>query len=75
MDRKEKAAWEIRNEKNKAGVRWLLIFIIVPYLSYLLLTGKSIEIGHQNFFNWFYVLTVAAFVNFVQLLTSVIIQE
>ncbi len=73
MDRKEKAAWEIRNEKNKAGVRWLLIFIIVPYLSYLLLTGKSIEIGHQNFFNWFYVLTVAAFVISVNLIVTLLL--
>ncbi len=70
MDKIEKAAWEIRNEKNKAGVRWLLIFIIVPYLSYLLFTGKSVEIGHENIFNWYYVLSVASFIISVNLFVT-----
>ncbi len=73
MDHKEKALWEIRNEKNKAGVRWLLIFIIVPYLSYLLHTGKSVEIGQKNIFNWYYILTVASFVVGINLIVTFIL--
>jgi hypothetical protein len=73
MDKKEKAAWEIRNEKNKAGVRWLLIFIIVPYLSFLLYTGRSVEIGQENIFNWYYILTVAAFVIGVNFIVTFIL--
>jgi len=33
---REKALWEIRNEKNKASVRWVLIFAVGGYLTYLL---------------------------------------
>jgi hypothetical protein len=73
MEKHEKAAWEIRNEKNKAGVRWLLIFIIVPYLSFLLLTGRAIEIGHANIFNWYYVITVATFIITVNLWVTFIL--
>jgi hypothetical protein len=75
MDHKEKAAWEIRNEKNKASVRWLLIFIIVPYLSFLLLTGRSVEIGHENIFNWYYILSVACLVIGVNLTVTLILSQ
>ncbi|MCZ8154736.1 MAG: hypothetical protein O9264_01345 [Leptospira sp.] len=73
MEQNQKSAWEIRNEKNKAGVRWLLVFLIVPYLSFLLLTGRSVEIGHANVFNWFYVISVATFVVSVNLLVTYIL--
>jgi len=32
MDTKEKALWEIKNEKNKTGVRWLIIAVLGAYL-------------------------------------------
>lgn len=38
---REKALWEIRNEKNKASVRWVLILTIGSYLSYLFYRGEG----------------------------------
>ena len=38
---REKALWEIRNEKNKASVRWVLILTIGSYLSYLFFRGDG----------------------------------
>lgn len=73
MEPKEKALWEIRNEKNKAGVRWFIILLIVPYLSYLLYSGKSVEIGQAHIFNWIYVLTVASFIIGVNLIVTLIL--
>ncbi len=72
---KEKSAWEIRNEKNKAGVRWLLFFIIVPYLSFLLITGRSGEIGHEYIFNWYYIISLAVFVAVVNLIVTLLLMR
>jgi|JI8StandDraft_1071087.scaffolds.fasta_scaffold49285_2 hypothetical protein len=72
---KEKSAWEIRNEKNKAGVRWLLFFIIVPYLSFLLITGRSAEIGHEYIFNWYYIISLAVFVAVVNLIVTLLLMR
>jgi hypothetical protein len=58
----ERVNWEIKNEKNKVGVRWLLFFIIVPYLSFLLATDRATEIGTAHIFNWYYIISVALFV-------------
>jgi len=71
----EKMIWEIRNEKNKAGVRWLILFILVPYLSYLLLTGRSIEIGQEHIFNWYYIGTLALFVTLVNTIVMLILRR
>ncbi|MBI3394996.1 MAG: hypothetical protein HY042_04100 [Spirochaetia bacterium] len=51
----ERAVWEIKNEKNKAGVRWLLVLIIAPYMSWLLATGRNAQIDTTDFFNWPYI--------------------
>ncbi|MCC5816650.1 MAG: hypothetical protein JJT78_18010 [Leptospira sp.] len=69
----ERINWEIKNEKNKVGVRWLLFFIIVPYLSFLLATGRATEIGTANIFNWYYIIAVAVFVAFANLWVTWII--
>ncbi|GBF51705.1 hypothetical protein LPTSP4_32430 [Leptospira ryugenii] len=75
MDRSERALWEIKNEKNKAGVRWLIIFLIVPYLAFLLETGRAVEIGQAHIFNWYYVGLVASFVILVNLIVSFVIKR
>lgn len=73
MSVQDKAIWEIRNEKNKAGVRWFIITLVVPYLSFLLYSGRSIEIGHAEIFNWIYVSIVAGFIITVNLAVTIIL--
>ncbi|NCS95023.1 MAG: hypothetical protein GW761_14615 [Leptospira sp.] len=75
MQSTEKMLWEIRNEKNKAGVRWLILFILVPYLGYLLLTGRSIEIGQEHIFNWYYIGSLACFVGIVNSTVMLILRQ
>ena len=57
---REKALWEIRNEKNKASVRWLLVLAIGAYLIYLLDHGGNAVAG-ATVFNLTYVLAVLGF--------------
>ena len=38
---REKALWEIRNEKNKASVRWVLILAIGGYLTWIFYRGDG----------------------------------
>lgn len=59
-----RAIWEIRNEKNKASVRWVLVFGIGGYLSYLLYSGKAAAIGSAPIFSSTYILSVLAFAIF-----------
>lgn len=47
--------YELKNERNKASVRWFLILVIGGYLSYLLQTGQSLSIGSGALFNWTYI--------------------
>ena len=61
--------WEMKNEKNKAGVRWLIVFIFAPYLSYLLATGRANEIGSERIFNGYYIGSLTAFIALVNLWT------
>jgi hypothetical protein len=56
-----RALWEIRNEKNKASVRWVLVFGIGGYLSYLLYSGRGAAIGSAKIFNSTYILSVMSF--------------
>lgn len=42
---RERALWEIRNEKNKASVRWIVIAAVAGYLSYLLTRDNVGAIG------------------------------
>lgn len=53
--------WEIRNEKNKASVRWVLVGAIGAYLSYLLWRGETVSRAGAVFFNAAYILSVLAF--------------
>jgi len=46
---REKALWEIRNEKNKASVRWVLILTIGSYLSWLFYRGEGNALGGITF--------------------------
>jgi hypothetical protein len=68
----EKAAWEIKNEKNKASVRWLLVFVIGGYFGYLISQPESVR---GPFLNWFYVGAVTAFVAIVNLAVTLLILE
>ncbi len=47
-----KARYELRNEKNKVHVRWLVVLVIAGYFGYVLLTGKEAEIGASRHFTW-----------------------
>ncbi len=73
MSAQNKVIWEIRNEKNKAGVRWFIITLIIPYLSYLLYSGRSVEIGREEIFNWVYVSIVAGFIIAVNLCVTYVL--
>lgn len=55
----ERAAWECKNEKNKANVRWLLILVVAAYLTYLLRTGKAEEVGANHLFHWTFIAALA----------------
>jgi signal transduction histidine kinase len=57
--RPEKAAWELKNERNKVNVRWLLMLLIAGYLYYLLETGQGQEIGSNHLFSGGYIAGVA----------------
>ncbi|MEQ9363974.1 MAG: hypothetical protein RIF32_07020 [Leptospirales bacterium] len=59
--RPEQAAWELKNERNKVNVRWLLMVLIAGYLSYLLKTDQGQEIGSTHLFNLTYILGLTAF--------------
>lgn len=59
--RPEKAAWELKNERNKVNVRWLLLLLIAGYLYYLLQTGQGQEIGSTHLFNLTYIVGLTAF--------------
>ncbi len=58
---RNRAIWEIRNEKNKASVRWVLVLGIGGYLSYLLFAGKASAIGSAPIFNSTYILSILSF--------------
>jgi len=58
---RNRAIWEIRNEKNKASVRWVLVFAIGGYLTYLLETGKAAAVGSAPIFNGVYITGMLAF--------------
>ncbi|MCR9145224.1 MAG: hypothetical protein NXI24_23500 [bacterium] len=59
--RPEKAAWELKNERNKVNVRWLLMILIAGYLYYLLKTDQGQEIGSTHLFNLTNILGLTAF--------------
>ncbi len=72
MIKPEKAAWELKNEKNKAGVRWLLVVLIAGYLGTLLHSGAA----SGQLFSWTYIGGVTAFVAVLNLgVTLYIIQS
>lgn len=70
--RAEKALWEIKNEKNKANVRWLLVLLVSGYFAYLISTPDTVR---GPFLNWFYVGAVTLFVVFVNLSVTLLIRE
>ncbi len=59
--RPEKAAWELKNERNKVNVRWLLMVLIAGYLYYILQTGQGEEIGSTHLFNLSYIVGLTVF--------------
>ena len=59
--RSEKAAWELKNERNKVNVRWLLMALIAGYLYYLLSTGQGQEIRSTHLFNLAYIAALTSF--------------
>ncbi len=50
-----RSEYELKNEKNKAVVRWFLILVIGGYLSFLLGTERHREVAAVDLFNWFYI--------------------
>jgi hypothetical protein len=51
----EKSQWELRNEKNKANVRWLFILAVTGYFTYVLKNGPLPAEGSAAYFNWLYI--------------------
>lgn len=72
MIKPEKAAWELKNEKNKAGVRWLLVVLIGGYLGSLLQNGGVLP-GADRLFSWYYIGAVTAFVAILNLAVTLYI--
>lgn len=58
---REKALWEIRNEKNKASVRWILVGAIGGYLTYLLYHGAQSAVGAAAVFDATYIFSLMGF--------------
>lgn len=56
-----RSLWEIRNEKNKANVRWVIILGLGVYLIYLLKKGVVLSGTNVATFNSTYVLSVLSF--------------
>lgn len=67
----EKALWEIRNEKNKASVRWVLVAAIGGYLSYLLFHGAQSAVGAAAVFDATYIFSLLGFAILVNGLLTV----
>lgn len=61
MRRPEQVEWELTNERNKANVRWLLIVVIAPYLTYRLLAGQSSQPGSSPLFSQATILSLIIF--------------
>lgn len=57
----EKALWEIRNEKNKASVRWILVAAVGTYLTYLLYHGAPSAVGAAAVFDAGYIFSLLGF--------------
>jgi hypothetical protein len=57
----EQSIWEIKNEKNKAGVRWVLVLAIAGYLSYLLRSDGVREISLAAKFDAYYIIALTGF--------------
>jgi hypothetical protein len=55
---RDRALWEIRNEKNKANVRWVLVGAVTIYLSCLLWRGEAPARSGREFFNAAYIFGV-----------------
>ena len=55
MSASGRVGWELRNERNKTGIRWLLLLVIGGYLIYLLDSGQGQEIGTNQLFNWYFI--------------------
>lgn len=53
----ERAQWEIRNEKNKASVRWVLMAVVGGFLVYRLVGG----VGWQSSFDSIYLFSALGF--------------
>jgi len=64
----DRSDWEIKNEKNKMHVRWLLIVLVGGYFSYLLYYG--IKGFDSELFNWTFVGTVTGSLAAVNFLVS-----
>lgn len=69
-----RSAYERRNEKNKAAVRWFLVLLIGGYLAYLLSSGQTEGIDSSGnaagLFNWVYIGAVTGFFAGLNLLFS-----
>jgi len=50
-----KSQWELRNEKNKANVRWVFIIAVTGYFAYLLNKGLLPAEGAAAYFTWSYI--------------------
>lgn len=70
-----RSEYELKNEKNKASVRWFLILVIAGYLSYLLYTGQSREIGTGGLFTWNYIGGVSAFFGILNFLITLYLRR
>ncbi|MBE7437717.1 MAG: hypothetical protein HS115_04610 [Spirochaetales bacterium] len=44
--------WELKNEKNKNHIRWLLICLVAIYLGYLEYSGRAHEVGPAHLLSW-----------------------
>lgn len=67
----ERGAWELKNERNKKNVRWLLIILIGGYLAYILHTDQGNEIGATGLFNWLFIGILMGVMAFLNLMFSI----
>lgn len=69
----ERSKWELKNEKNKVNIRWLITIVIGGYLVYLLQNNLGNEIGDTSLLNWYFIGTLISSVIIINLIISIYI--
>ena len=71
----ERRQWEVKNERNKTHVRWVLVLAIAAYLSYLIRSGRAGEIASTELLSWTFIAATTGAMSLLNLVFSIIISR